>query len=131
MLVRRDVAEATNGFDEALHMYCEEIDWCWRIRQAGWSILTVPAAEIVHFGGVSSKQAPAHSIVNLWSSRAQLYRKHHNRAMLAMASRLAQAGLKRKAARAANPDLRNAYLQAAAAWGTGKLLRGPSDSLTM
>ena len=42
MMVRADVAESTHGFDESFHMYCEEIDWSWRVREAGWEIYTVP-----------------------------------------------------------------------------------------
>ena len=51
MLVRRDVAQETGGFDEIFFMYCEELDWCRRIHMAGWEIYTVPAAEVVHYGG--------------------------------------------------------------------------------
>ena len=116
MMVRRDVAEKTGGFDESFHMYCEEIDWSWRIREAGWSIYTVPAAEIVHYGGESTKQVPASSIVNLWESRARLYRKHHSRLTWAIARRLAQAGLVRKAEAAQQPALCDAYRTAAAFW---------------
>lgn len=116
MMVRRDVAEKTAGFDESFHMYCEEIDWSWRIRDAGWSIHTVPAAEIVHYGGVSTKQIPASSITSLWHSRAQLYEKHHGRLTLAIARRLAVAGLRRKAKLACEPEIRDAYLVAAEQW---------------
>lgn len=116
MMVRRDVAEKTGGFDESFHMYCEEIDWCWRIRDAGWSIYSVPAAEIVHYGGESTKQVPARSIINLWSSRAQLYRKHQDRLRWQIARRLARTGLRRKAALAPTPALQEAYLRAAERW---------------
>jgi GT2 family glycosyltransferase len=70
MLVRADVAQVTDGFDESYHMYCEEIDWSWRVRAAGWAIYAVPQAEIIHYGGESTKQIPAQSIINLWRSRA-------------------------------------------------------------
>ena len=116
MMVRRDVAEVTNGFDESFHMYCEEVDWCWRIRKAGWSIYTVPAAEIVHYGGESTRQVPAPSIVNLWRSRAQLYAKHHGWLRRHMARKLALAGLRRMAAQTPEPDLRAAYEQSAQLW---------------
>ncbi len=116
MLVRRDVAEATGGFDESFHMYCEEIDWCWRIHRAGWSIYAVPRAEIVHYGGSSTKQVPAQSIINLWQSRAQLYRRHHGRMKLGLARRLVQIAMKRKAQKTSSDDLRRAYLAAAAGW---------------
>ena len=116
MLVRRDVAEATGGFDESFHMYCEEIDWCWRIRSAGWSIYSVPKAEIVHFGGVSTRQIPARSVVSLWRSRAFLYRRHHGRLKYAVARRLVKRGMIRMATKARSEDLENAYREAAAIW---------------
>lgn len=116
MMVRRDVAEKTGGLDESFHMYCEEIDWSWRIRDAGWAIYSVPSAEIVHYSGESTKQAPARSIVNLWSSRARLYHKHHGRLRWKLSRRLAAAGLRRLAARAPNPALQEAYLLAAQRW---------------
>lgn len=120
MLVRRDVAEATGGFDESYHMYCEEIDWCWRIRQAGWEIYAVPKAEIVHYGGESTKQVPAKSIVNLWSSRAQLYRRHHGRAKYAVARGLVELSMKRRAGKVNDSEIKSAYLQAAEFWRQSK-----------
>lgn len=116
MLVRRDVAEATGGFDESFYMYCEEIDWCWRIREAGWSIFTVPRAEVVHYGGMSTKQVPADSIVNLWRSRSFLYSRHHGRVRNALARFVVQMGMKRKARRANSQDVRSAYEEAADIW---------------
>jgi len=120
MMVRRDVAEATGGFDESFHMYCEEIDWCWRIRRAGWDIYTVPQAEVVHYSGVSTRQVPAKSIVDLWGSRAQLYRRHHGRVKNALARSIVKKGLGRKARRTDSPELKQAYQQAAAIWLTKK-----------
>ncbi|MFZ0546098.1 MAG: glycosyltransferase family 2 protein [Candidatus Promineifilaceae bacterium] len=116
MMVRRDVAETTGGFDETYHMYCEEIDWCWRIREAGWTVYTVPQAEIVHYGGESTSQVPAQSIVNLWHSRQQLYHRHHKPATVVLASKLVEVGMRRKAKGATNPDIQKAYLKAADLW---------------
>jgi GT2 family glycosyltransferase len=116
MLVRADVAESTQGFDESFHMYCEEIDWSWRVRQAGWEIYAVPSAEIVHYGGESTRQIPARSLVNLWHSRAQLYQKHHGRWRLRLASWLVRRRMKRQAAKATDPALRAAYEQIVAIW---------------
>jgi hypothetical protein len=116
LLVRRDVAEATGGFNPAFHMYCEEIDWCWRIRRAGWSIVTVPEAEIVHYGGQSTRQAPARAVLDLWRSRALLYRQHHGRLKYGVARWLVVKTMQRRARRTADPGLKQAYLQAGAAW---------------
>lgn len=116
MLVRRDVADATGGFDESYYMYCEEIDWCWRIRDAGWSIYAVPEAEIVHFGGKSTKQMQARSIVDLWSSRAQLYKQHHSRLKLKLSRSIVMKAMNRKANGSEHDELKKAYKQAAEAW---------------
>lgn len=120
MMVRRDVAETTAGFDETFHMYCEEIDWCWRIRNAGWTIYTVPQAEIVHYAGESTRQVPAQSIINLWQSRMQLYHRHHKPVTVTLATKMVEMGMRRKAKSANNPDIRKAYLKAAAIWQKDK-----------
>jgi GT2 family glycosyltransferase len=120
MMVRRDVAEATGGFDEAFHMYCEEIDWCWRIREAGWTIYTVPQAEIVHYAGESTSQVPAQSIINLWQSRMQLYRRHHKPTKVSLAAKLVEMGMRRKAKSASNPEIQKAYQKAAEVWQSGR-----------
>ncbi len=116
MMVRSNVAETTGGFDETFHMYCEEIDWCWRIRQAGWAVYMVPGAEIVHFAGSSTRQVPARSVVNLWASRSRLYHRHHGRIKLALARRIAMLGLARKARCVGDQGLKQAYRRAASYW---------------
>lgn len=118
MLVRADVAESTQGFDESFHMYCEEIDWSWRMREAGWQIYAVPAAEIVHYGGESTRQIPAQSLVNLWTSRAQLYAKHHGRVRLALASRIVRRKMKKRAETATDAEMREAYERIEAVWAS-------------
>ncbi|RMF82308.1 MAG: glycosyltransferase family 2 protein [Chloroflexi bacterium] len=79
MMIKREVIAATGMFDEQFFMYCEEIDWAWRIRKAGWGAKCVPSAQVVHLGGQSTSQVRPESLVNLWTSRLRLYRKHHPR----------------------------------------------------
>jgi GT2 family glycosyltransferase len=55
MIVRRQVLEEVGGFDEAYFMYGEDLDWCFRMRQAGWKIYYTPATEIIHFRGQSGR----------------------------------------------------------------------------
>lgn len=119
MLVRADVAKSTNGFDESFHMYCEEIDWSWRVRESGWEIYIVPAAEIVHFGGESTRQIPAQSMLNLWASRAQLYRKHHGRVKQKVARWLVRSNMSRRAQLTNDDEMRAAYEQIIAIWSAG------------
>ena len=85
MLVRAEAIRRVGLMDESFHMYCEEVDWCWRIKKAGWAIYCVPQAEIVHYGGQSTRQVRAEMIVALWTSRLRLYRKHYSACKLAAA----------------------------------------------
>jgi GT2 family glycosyltransferase len=54
LLVRRESSEAVGGFDPAYFMYGEEMDLCYRVREAGWAVVFDPDAEFVHVGGVST-----------------------------------------------------------------------------
>lgn len=119
MLVRRDVAEATRGFDPDFFMYCEELDWCWRIHEAGWQIYTVPDAEIVHYGGESTKQVAARSVINLWQSRAQFYTRHYSAWVNFVAKKIVVLGMNRKLQAAEEPELRDAYEQVVSIWQKG------------
>lgn len=48
MLVRREVVEGVGGFDEGYFLYFEETDLCARVGAAGWRVLLVPDAEVLH-----------------------------------------------------------------------------------
>ena len=109
MMLRREVVEHTGGVDEQFFMYCEEIDWAWRIRQAGWRVQCVPTAEVVHLAGQSARQVQARSILNLWASRLRLYDKHYPRWKAALARRMVAAGMARRARKSCDPTLAEAY----------------------
>lgn len=96
MMLRREVIETTGLFDEEFALYCEEIDWAWRIRKAGWQALCVPAALVTHLEGRSSAQARPESVLKLWRSRARLYRKHYPAWRERAARRLTVLGLQRR-----------------------------------
>jgi GT2 family glycosyltransferase len=48
MVVRRTAIEAVGMLDEAYFMYGEDIDWCYRFKQAGWQIMFDPRVVITH-----------------------------------------------------------------------------------
>lgn len=55
MLVRREALEQIGTkMDERFRMYCEDEDWCLRLRQAGWQLVYNPDAVVVHYKGSSS-----------------------------------------------------------------------------
>jgi N-acetylglucosaminyl-diphospho-decaprenol L-rhamnosyltransferase len=74
MLVRRTLLEQLGGFDEGFFLYCEDMDLCLRVREAGYRVEYVPDATALHEGGAS---APAPAVIPLLAeSRARFARKH-------------------------------------------------------
>lgn len=54
MLVRKEVGNEVNWFDEDYFWYGEDIDFCYRVKQKGWKIMFVPTVKISHLKGASS-----------------------------------------------------------------------------
>ena len=48
LLVPRARFEEVGGFWEAMFLYCEDTDLCWRLRLAGYRVLTAPGARVLH-----------------------------------------------------------------------------------
>jgi N-acetylglucosaminyl-diphospho-decaprenol L-rhamnosyltransferase len=96
MMVRWEVIQHVGLFDQEFHMYCEEIDWCMRIKRAGWEIYCVPGADVVHHVGQSTYQVREDSFVNLWHSRRRLYDKHYGPLKRWLAKRLVRVGMRYK-----------------------------------
>ncbi|RME59568.1 MAG: glycosyltransferase family 2 protein, partial [Caldilineae bacterium] len=79
LMVRREAIHQVGLLDDGFFMYCEEMDWCLRMQEAGWRIYAAPAARVIHHEGQSSKQVRWRSFERLWRSRLRFFRKHHNR----------------------------------------------------
>ncbi len=109
MMLRREVIEQTGMFDERYFMYCEEIDWAWRIHMAGWEVWCIPAAHVTHLAGQSTGQVRPRSVIYLWESRLLLAEKHYPGWKLRLARLLIALGMGRKMRRTNSPALREAY----------------------
>ena len=48
LVVRRSAIEAVGWLDENYFLYWEDLDWCFRMRQAGWGVYRVPGAKAIH-----------------------------------------------------------------------------------
>jgi N-acetylglucosaminyl-diphospho-decaprenol L-rhamnosyltransferase len=77
MLARRAAVEHVGLMDEQYFMYSEEVDWCLRMRRAGWETWYVPDARIVHFGGQSTRQQHHAMLFALYRSKVRFFRKHY------------------------------------------------------
>ncbi len=54
MLMPLALCRELGGWDETYFFYGEDIDFCYRIRQAGYQIIYYPHAEVLHYKGASS-----------------------------------------------------------------------------
>ncbi|AEV62092.1 glycosyltransferase family 2 protein [Pseudomonas ogarae] len=58
MLVKREAIESVGLWDEDYFLHCEDLDWCMRFHQAGWRVLFVPDARVMHVFGGCSRHRP-------------------------------------------------------------------------
>jgi N-acetylglucosaminyl-diphospho-decaprenol L-rhamnosyltransferase len=66
MLLRREAWEQVGGFDPKYFMYCEDMDLCRRLAEAGWQSVYVPSSVITHVGGHATQ-----------ACSRQMLREHH------------------------------------------------------
>ena len=76
LLLRRAAVAQVGPMDERFFMYFEEVDLCYRLRQAGWRIVFLPDAIITHLGGRSSRQTPVAARMMMLGSLLRYFRKH-------------------------------------------------------
>ncbi|MDQ2997573.1 MAG: glycosyltransferase [Chloroflexota bacterium] len=97
ILARRAVVEQVGLLDERFFMYAEEIDWCYRIREAGWAIWQEPRARVTHVGGAATSQFRSRMLIALYESRLRFFRKHYSRRFVRWHMRIVRAGMLRAA----------------------------------
>jgi GT2 family glycosyltransferase len=56
LIARREAVEEVGPLSEEFFMYGEDLEWCLRMRRAGWEIWYCNEAEVLHHGGQSSAQ---------------------------------------------------------------------------
>ena len=57
LALRRAAFDEVGGFDPAYFMFVEDVDLCWRLREAGWRTVFAPVTEVVHaIGGSTSSR---------------------------------------------------------------------------
>jgi hypothetical protein len=85
MFVRREAIEAVGGLDERFFMYGEDLDWCYRIGQAGWKVRYVHSTAIIHYKGESTRRSSIDELGTFYRAMQIFVEKHysHRRALLA------------------------------------------------
>lgn len=75
MLVRSSCFGHLGGFDEGFFLYYEDVDFCARLRKAGWKLSLIPGVAVIHAAGRMSHR---NLIYLKWhmSSMLRYFRKH-------------------------------------------------------
>ena len=77
MLVRRPVIERVGGLDERFFMYGEDLDWCLRTHQAGWTVRYEPDIVVQHQHGAASRKRALRTTFHFFRAMDLFYRKHY------------------------------------------------------
>ncbi len=76
MMVRREALAEVGLLDEAFFMYGEDLDWAYRIKQAGWKVYYHPEVVVKHVKRAASRKSPR-ARVEFYRSMLIFYRKHY------------------------------------------------------
>jgi GT2 family glycosyltransferase len=78
MLVRSEVLKEVGAFDEYYYTIVCEADWCYRIRKAGWKVVYVPEAEIIHEGALITESKDILTQMRFYVNVYYFFHKHYS-----------------------------------------------------
>ena len=73
MLIRRQVVQQIGYLDERFFAYQEDADYCFQAKKAGWKIIYLPTAQIIHFGGQGGSRVQPYRSIYEWHRSYYLY----------------------------------------------------------
>ena len=76
MQIRREAMQAVGLLDESFFMYGEDLDWAFRIKQAGWTIVYHPQVMVKHVKRAASRQSQRAQL-EFYRAMLIFYRKHY------------------------------------------------------
>ncbi len=110
MQVRREVIEAVGLLDEAFFMYGEDLDWAYRIKNAGWSVVYHPQVVVKHVKRAASRQSKRAQF-EFWRAMLIFYRKHYRTTTPLWLHSLIMMGLLAKGGRTLWSEVRRTRVQ--------------------
>jgi len=79
MMFSKKVYDDLGGLDEDYFMYGEDLDYCYRIKQAGWKIYYTPTTKLIHYKGESAKLATFDNFVVFNKAMDIFVQKHFSK----------------------------------------------------
>ncbi|MCU0463420.1 MAG: glycosyltransferase family 2 protein [Anaerolineae bacterium] len=106
MQLRREAIAATGLLDETFFMYGEDIDWCYRVKQAGFKVMYHGGVTVKHLKSTVGKLSPKAQF-EFYRAMLIFYRKHYRRTTPLPFHLLILAGILAKGGRALLPEVRH------------------------
>lgn len=78
LLLRRNVYTEVGGLDEEFHLYNEDVEWCLRIKKAGWKIFCYPKTCVVHLKGTATHKDYFILVTSRYKSKLIYAKKHYS-----------------------------------------------------
>jgi N-acetylglucosaminyl-diphospho-decaprenol L-rhamnosyltransferase len=76
--IRKEAIIKIGLMDEAYFMYAEDIDWCFRVKEAGWKVWYYAPVIVHHIKRAASSKNP-HAQFEFWRAMLIFYRKHYRK----------------------------------------------------
>lgn len=76
LLISKEVNRKVGGLDEGIFMYGEDVEWCFRIKKAGYKVIFSPCTKIIHIGGGSMKQVRTTAFIGEYRGLIYYYKKY-------------------------------------------------------
>ncbi len=100
LMVRRQVIDEIGPLDESFFVYWCDTDWCFRIKEGGWSIYSIPSHQIIHNENSRTKHRKGRRIrgvIDFHRGVYRFYRKHYVRSSWSPMNVIAIVGLSLRA----------------------------------
>jgi N-acetylglucosaminyl-diphospho-decaprenol L-rhamnosyltransferase len=76
MVLRAAAVQQVGLLDERFFMYGEDLDWAYRLKQAGWKIYYYPKVTVLHHKGAASRRS-RRATYEFYRAMLLFYRKHY------------------------------------------------------
>lgn len=116
LAVRRAVLERVGLFDEGFFLYFEDVDFCRRVRQAGYRVVYVPQARLIHLESVLTEKGSFSYLRHMHTGRWRFLLKHYAPAFLLAETAVAEAAWLEQCGPAQQRAAAWAYLTAMKQW---------------
>ncbi len=72
MCIRMNAFKEAGGFDDSYFAHMEEIDLCWRMKNLGYKVVSVPSSVVYHVGGGTLSLSPQKTYLNFRNNLSTL-----------------------------------------------------------